>query len=118
MTTSVAASSASAEGSIVAPASSYSPSRKHDPSPAPDATQTSTPFLTNRLTVSGTIATRFSPDSISFRTATLIYRLSRTWLDCRLALDLTLIILMTRRNPRMQQIQRIRLDIFWAGGGY
>src|SRR5574337_572703 len=114
MTTSVAASSASAEDSIVAPASSYSPSRKHDPSPAPDSTQHSTPFLTNRLTVSGTIATRLSSDSISFRTATLIYRLSRIWLDCGLALDLTSITVMTLRDPRGATDAMDVLENLWA----
>src|SRR6266850_2495305 len=58
--------------STFAPAPRYSASGKPDATPAPASTSTSIPAPTIFSTVAGTAATRLSPSTLSFRTATLM----------------------------------------------
>src|SRR5882762_5405930 len=71
-TTSPSESVDSGRASTFAPAPRYSASGKPEATPAPASTSTSIPAPTIFSTVAGTAATRFSPSTLSFRTATLI----------------------------------------------
>src|SRR5690606_25790615 len=59
------AHSSRAVSTIVAPAARNVSSLKFACSPAPDWTRTPKPSLTSRSTISGTVATRFSPGAVS-----------------------------------------------------